>query len=105
MPYVKTSLMTLGLAERKERRFGRGRPPNTITVAINCRKDGEERQDSHGKEWKEGGREGEGRLNAAAALLLLLVSSISHRLLRLERNQTHSHTPDRRNQEPFYFPG
>ena len=56
MPYVKTSLMTLGLAERKERRFGRGRPPNTITVAINCRKDGEERQDSHGKEWKEGGR-------------------------------------------------
>ena len=56
MPYVKTSLMTLGLAERKERKFGRGRPPNTITVAINCRKDGEERQDSQGKEWREGGR-------------------------------------------------
>ena len=38
--------MTSGLAERKERRFGTRRTPNTITVPINWRRDCEEGKES-----------------------------------------------------------
>ena len=91
----KTSFMTSGLAERKERIFGTRRTPNTITVPINWRRD-----------WGAGQDRKELVLVVSAALpiLVFLVPSILRRLWEGPTKPDTLHTQHRRNQE-LTFPG